>query len=160
MHEGHEQPGPPASPITLGWLERVSLPEWGIRRLRVKCDTGAKTSAIDIEDVTRIDDDHVRFTVVFDRTHPERRRTFEAPIVRITRVKSSTGETTDRYVVSTLLRLGRVEKRIEVSLVSRHRMICRMLLGRTALSPEFVVDSSRKYLVKRPRGSGKSKKEV
>jgi hypothetical protein len=149
----------PHQPIMLGWRELVSLPEWRIRRLRVKCDTGAKTSAMDIEDVARIDDDHVRFTVVFDRSHPERRRTFQAPIVRITRVKSSTGETTDRYVVSTLLRLGPVEKQIEVSLVSRHRMICRMLLGRTALSPEFVVDSSRQYLIRHPRGSGKSKKK-
>jgi len=130
---------------TVGWREYIDLPDWDITGLEVKCDTGARTSAIDVDDVVHLADDRARFTVVFDRAHPERRRTIEADIERMTRVRSSNGAIRERMFVKTLARIGLIEKTIEISLVSRHRMICRMLLGRTALSPEFVVDSSRVY---------------
>lgn len=44
------------------------------------------------------------------------------------------------------MRLGGIEKDIEITLVCRKGMLCRMLLGRTALGSDFVVDASQKYL--------------
>ena len=37
------------TPLTIGWKERVDFPDWGIKRLRVKMDTGARTSALDAQ---------------------------------------------------------------------------------------------------------------
>lgn len=44
------------------------------------------------------------------------------------------------------MKLGGIEKQIEITLVSRKGMLCRMLLGRTAMGGDFVIDTSRKYL--------------
>jgi hypothetical protein len=139
---------------TIGWREYVALPEWGLPYVKAKADTGARTSAIDVANVTAVGENRVRFDIVADRRGEGdgERVTVEAEVVRRTRVKSSFGDAHDRIIVETLLRLGPVEKRIELSLVSRKNMLCRMLLGRKALEPEFVVDSAHRYLFgRRPR---------
>jgi hypothetical protein len=130
----------------IGWTEYVELPDWGIPRLRAKVDTGARTSALHVDDVRRLPGDRVRFDVVLHRKRNDRRVTVEAPILRQTRVRSSTGVYRRRYVVPARIRLGHVDKTIEVSLVARDKMIFRMLLGRSAFSGEFLIDASRQCI--------------
>ena len=89
------------------------------------------------------------------RSSTDTARTSVATVVRRTRVKSSFGARQDRLVVRTRLKLGPIEKTIELSLVSRRDMHCRMLLGRKALEPDILVDSGRRYVHGlRPRGRG------
>lgn len=134
----------------VGWREKVDLPEWGIEGILAKVDTGAKTSAIHVEDIRHHGKDRVTFDVVLSRKNNGRRKTVETKIVRETHIRTSTGQGHDRIVVETLMRLGDVEKRIQLSLVSRPRMLCRMLLGRTALQEDFLVDVSLKHTGARP----------
>jgi hypothetical protein len=70
----------------------------------------------------------------------------EAPIARTARVRSSSGRAEKRFFVETTMHLGGVEKQIEISLASREPMIFRMLLGRTALTHDFVIDPAHRYL--------------
>ena len=126
--------------MTIGWREWVEFPEWGFR-LKAKADTGARSSAIDCAEITELPGGRVRFTVRLDRKD-KKLITLEADIVARKKVRSSTGHPTSRLFVETQLRLAGVEKRIVVSLVSRKRMIHRLLLGREALSNDFIVDSS------------------
>jgi len=156
----------PSKPL-IGRRERVDLPEWGIRGLRAKVDTGARTSAIHVEDIEYLDaagavlaaaptpngrtpapDEAVRarFDVILHRRASDRRVTIEADLVRTSVVRPSHGKAQQRPVVETTLRLGPVARRIQVSLVCRKHMLCRMLLGRTALEG-FLVDASRKYVL-------------
>lgn len=146
----------PEEPIIIGWREYVSLPEWGIERIKAKADTGARSSAIDVGHLEELPGDRVRFDVVVDRKDPGHLVTVEADIVRRTRVKSSFGKTRDRLFVETTLRLGSVEKTIELGLVSRKRMLCRMLIGRKSLQPDFVVDSGHMYRFGRAKRRKKS----
>ena len=37
---------PTAPPLLIGWKERLDFPEWGLKSVRVKIDTGACTSAL------------------------------------------------------------------------------------------------------------------
>lgn len=144
-HESSETPK-----IVIGWKERVELPEWDIGWIIAKADTGARTGAIDVSNLIELPGERVRFDVVLDRStgtdHERTRRTIETAIARRSRVKSSFGASHDRLFVETTLHLGPVRKTVQLGLVSRKNMLCRMLLGRAALAPEFVVDSDRRYV--------------
>jgi hypothetical protein len=128
----------------IGWTENIDLPDWGIRGLRAKVDTGALTSALHAEDIEELPRGRVRFDVILDRRKPDRRVHVRAHICRRGRVRSSTGHYTTRIFVTTRLCLGPNEHVIEISLVNRERMLHRMLLGRSALEGRYLVDASRR----------------
>lgn len=126
--------------MIIGWREWVEFPDWELR-LKAKADTGAKSSAIDCAEISELPGNRVRFTVRLDRKD-KKLITLEETIALRKRVRSSTGHHTDRIFVETTLRLAGIEKKIIVSLVSRKRMIHRLLLGREALGDDFLVNSS------------------
>jgi hypothetical protein len=133
--------------LIVGWNEYVDLPEWGVRRLGAKVDTGARTSALHVDGIELLPRGRIRFDVVVHRTKRDRHVHVRTKIVRRARVKSSNGQFERRYFVKTTLVLGPVEKEIEISLVDRGRMAHRMLLGRTALQGDFIVDVSRRHVL-------------
>ena len=128
---------------TIGWREWASLPDWGIE-IRAKADTGARSSAIDCSSIEELPYNRVRFTIRLSR-ETDCNLTCEAEIAKRKRVRSSTGHGHDRLFVETTLKLGDKEKKILVSLTCRKKMIHRMLLGREALSEDYLVDSSVDY---------------
>ncbi|MBS1713968.1 MAG: ATP-dependent zinc protease [Armatimonadetes bacterium] len=131
---------------TVGWREYVSLPDWGITDLRAKIDTGARTSAIHVEDLDDLGNDRIRFDVVLSRLSRHKRVTVEATAVRRSHVRSSNGDIRERYFVRTVLRIGPIVKTVEVSLVNRDNMNVRMLVGRSALDGSFTVDPELSYV--------------
>lgn len=147
----------PSEKIVIGRREVVRLPDWGVR-LRAKVDTGARTSALDVADVEPLSGGRVRFSIVLKRDRSRRVRV-EAPVARMGRVRPSSGQTQVRYFVETEIRLGDVVKTVELSLVPREGMLCRMLLGRTALARDFLVDPDAVYrlgrLAKQKKGKTK-----
>lgn len=142
---------PPASKIIVGWRESIGLPDWGIPSLRAKIDTGAKTSALDVDQIETLADGQVRFDVVLSNKHRRRKKWITAPVVRTTVVRSSNGGREIRFVVSTTLRLGGLDRLAEFTLVRREGMLCRMLIGRAALAPHYLVDVSQTYLTLPPK---------
>ncbi|MGH0028421.1 MAG: ATP-dependent zinc protease [Myxococcota bacterium] len=145
-------------PIVIGWTEFVDLPEWGVKRLRAKVDTGARTSALHVENIEELPRGFVSFDVVLHRKKRDRRIRIRAKVSRRGRVRSSTGHLTTRLFVETTLRLGPVEKRVEVSLVDREKMIHRMLLGRAAISGPFLVDVDRRMATRARKKKARKKK--
>jgi hypothetical protein len=140
----------------LGWRERVDLPEWGVSRILTKVDTGAMTSSIHVEHLEQVGEDRVRFEVVVARATQRRAEqtiSVETDLVRTAKVRPSTGKLQRRPVVSTLVRIGPIEHRVELSLVSRDKMLCRMLLGRAALTGLALVDPGQTYLLSAARPS-------
>lgn len=146
------------APLVLGWREFIDLPEWGVTRLRAKIDTGARTSAIHVEDLEELPDGRVRFDVIVSEK-PLKTVTVEAEPVRRTTVKPSSGQRQKRLVFRTTMVVGPLEREIELSLVSRESMLNRMLVGRKALPPHVLVNPNRTYRVSRKRTSRKRKKE-
>ena len=135
----------------IGAAERVDFPDWGIERLPARVDTGARSSALHVAKIVELPDERVRFAVVLDRKHRRKRVWVEAAISRRGKVRSSNGRRQERIFVRARLRLGPVEKEIEVSLARRSSMTFRMLLGRSALVPEFIIDPERRYLFRRSK---------
>ena len=134
------------------------MPEWGVTRIRAKIDTGARTSAIHVEDLEELADGRVRFEVIVCEK-PLKTVTVEARPVRRTTVKPSSGHSQKRWVMRTTMVIGTLEQEIELSLVSRESMLNRMLVGRKALPPHVLVNPNRTYRVSRKRIPRKSKKE-
>lgn len=134
--------------LVVGWRERVALPAWGIRSLHAKLDTGARTSALDVAEL-RVEGGQASFVVVVSRRTSARRVAVTAPVARVARVRSSNGATAARYVVRTTLRLGTIDREIEITLVDRGDMIHRMLIGRSALEGLAVMSGAR-YVRSRP----------
>lgn len=135
-----------ANLIRIGWLERVSFPEWGVNKIIAKIDTGAKTSSIHAENITEREDGQIEFDVV---TKINREHTWvhvTCPITRKTTVRSSSGRAQTRYVVTTTIVLGGISKLVEITLNSRKKMLRRMLVGRSTLEGTFVVDASESHL--------------
>lgn len=140
----HAAPRPHS--VTIGWKEVVDLPDWGVHSLVAKSDTGARSSAIDVKNIVDQGNGWVEFDVVLNRRDEQQTLRIAAAITKKTRIRSSNGQTQERFKVKTAIEIGRVRKEVELSLVNRQQMICRVLLGRLALAPEFLVDPGRKYL--------------
>lgn len=137
-------------PLVIGVTEYVDIPEWRILRLRAKIDTGARSSALHVENIRELGSGRVRFDVRLSRSESDRRVTVEARVVRRGHVRPSSGELEARIFVAVRVRIGPVEREIELSLVDRGRMIFRMLIGRRALAHAFLVDPSRRYVLRKP----------
>jgi hypothetical protein len=134
-------------PFVIGYVEHVDIPEWHVARIRAKVDTGARNSALHVENVREVAHDRVRFDVRLHRRNVERRMAVEAPISRRGWVRSSSGVAEWRIFVAVIVRIGPFERRVELSLVDREKMIFRMLLGRSALADKCLVDVGKRYLL-------------
>ncbi len=141
----------PDGALIVGWTEYVALPEWGIRAVRAKMDTGARSSALHVDEIEQLGRGRVAFDVVLDRKKRSRRKRVTARVRRRSRVRSSNGEYETRWFVSTTMRLGPLEREVEFSLVDRSKMIHRVLLGRTALGRVYV-DVAHRNLLGKPAG--------
>ena len=136
--------------LTVGWREWVALPELGLPGVKVKVDTGARTSAIHAFDIVRERDEAGAEQVAFS-VHPLQRdgalvRRCRAPLVDVRRVTDSGGHAEERLFVSTTIEIGPIARRVELTLTERHDMLFRMLLGRTALVPDIRVDPAASFL--------------
>ncbi len=142
-----DEPQPARDLPIIGWRERVAFPDWGVAGVLAKIDTGACLSALHVVDIERLEDDRVAFHVALDRKVSKLSERIEARLRRETTIRSSNGQTQKRYVVHAVMDVGGVRRPIEISLVCRKSMRCRMLLGREALGGAFLVDSERDYLL-------------
>lgn len=159
MNEGETgAEGGGGGPVHVGWKEYLDLPELGIRRLKAKLDTGARTSALHVRSFTVVEtlDDGTEIAEVEiepDRRRPGRIVTSRVRILRHLRVRDSGGHPELRPLIETEISLGPVRKRIRLTLTDRSGMLFRMILGRKALEGDFVVDVARKYLQRPSRRS-------
>jgi len=133
----------------IGWREWIVLPELGIEWIKVKVDTGARSSTLHAIDVERFDRDGapwVRFAVHPYQRDSEQTVRCEAPLVDERHVRSSVGHVQYRPVIAAVVRSGSHAWPIELTLTNRDAMGFRMLLGRQAIRHRFVVDAGRSYL--------------
>ncbi|MFK8067269.1 MAG: 30S ribosomal protein S6--L-glutamate ligase [Gammaproteobacteria bacterium] len=133
------------SKLIIGSEEWCAFPELGIPAIKARVDSGAKTSSIHAFNIQKFRRDGLPW-VSFE-VHPlqNNRRTVircVRPIVDKRTIKSSSGFSETRYVVSTTVKAGDDQWDIELTLANRDSMGYRMLLGREAMNGRVLVDPS------------------
>ena len=137
----------------IGWREWLALPEFDIRRIKAKIDTGARTSALHayfIDPYLKGSQHWIMFGIHPAQHHSEIVVECHAPVKDRRLVSDSGGHKSRRYVIETLIILGRSAVTAELTLTNRDSMKFRMLLGRTALRNHFLIDSQASYLQGKP----------
>lgn len=136
----------------IGWREWLRLPELGIERIKVKVDTGARTSSLHASNI-RFENRGGRKFVLFE-VHPMQKDSHrvvvcEAPLLEWRYVKNSGGKRTLRPVIETIVQLGEDELAVELTLISRDEMGFRMLLGRQAIKSRYLVNPGRSFMLRK-----------
>jgi hypothetical protein len=145
---------PDSSRVVVGWREWVALPQAGVDWVKAKIDTGARSSAIhafDLETLERDGQEWVRFSI-----HPWQRSDEDhvelcLPVLDRREVRSSNGQTEQRYAVALDVTLAGRTITTVMTLSNRDEMGFRMLIGREALERGFLVDSAISYAGGKPR---------
>ena len=133
----------------IGWREQLALPDLGIREVKAKIDTGARSSALHAFDVETFNSNGkrmVRFKVHPYQRDAHRTVTAEAELLDQRQVRNSGGQTQVRPVIETTVELNGDRWSIELTLTNRDVMGFRMLLGRQAVRRRFLVDAGRSFL--------------
>lgn len=139
--------------VTIGWLEKAYLLNYDFA-MRAKMDTGAKNSSIHATDMEYVSVEgkpprsRIRFKTVDTVGNT---RTIEADIIREVYIKKSSLNSESplkeaRLEIELEICLAGVKKKIQVNLTNREGMNYRMLLGRTALEGNFIVDAGHIFI--------------
>lgn len=135
----------------IGRLESIDFPEWNLFNIDAKIDTGAYTSSLHCHHIKLYEEagkEYVKFNLLDPSHETYNDKLFKLPIHRKKVVKSSNGETEERYVVKTTVKIHDNILKAELSLTDRSEMRYPVLIGRKLLNGRFLVDVSRKYLSK------------
>lgn len=133
----------------VGWREELSIPALGVKKIRAKVDTGARTSALHVTDLKLKKRGKTLFA--YFKIHPKQKSKFpiietKSKVIEFRRVTSSNGISSERPVIMVEIVLGQVKTPIELTLVNRDMMGFRMLLGRTAIKGKYYVDPGKSFL--------------
>ena len=129
--------------IVVGSEEWCALPQLNIPAIKVRVDSGAKTSALHAVGITPFTKDNeawVRFEVHPLQNDGKTTIYCEAPIVDRRKVKSSSGLSETRYVIRSVISMAETTWEVELTLTNRDSMGYRMLLGRQAMAGKILVD--------------------
>ncbi len=133
----------PQAPNIIGAFERVSFPQFNIKGIRAKIDTGAYTGALHCTKVSveQTSDGKVLHFAPFDRPDSEKITTnFYA-----SHVKSSGGLRQKRYYINTEVVINDVSYPIRLTLADRSEMKWPVLIGRRFVrANNLLIDVNRK----------------
>jgi len=128
----------------LGWIENVRIFPGEIE-LSAKLDTGAdhcSLHASNIEYFNQGDDRYVRFTI---RNRQGDEATLERKVHRYASIRRVEGGQHHRPVIQLFLCLGNRLMKVDVNLADRSQLAYPMLIGRSFLAGNIVVNSAKTY---------------
>jgi len=139
---------------TAGWCEWLALPDFNIREIEAKIDTGTETSVLHASSIDPMRQHGalwLRFGIepLPDRT--DIRAIGFAPVKERRLIKDAEGYDEICFVIETTACLGEHCQTIELAITNRDAMKFRMVLGRSALqSLNVLVDPNNRYLFGQP----------
>lgn len=130
----------------LGRADKVDFLELGLSNIKVKMDTGAYTSSIHcskIQENTDNGEPVIEFQLLDDSFPEPHDKVHCFKDFRKKDIKSSCGTVQSRYIIKTTVVVFGQTLPIELSLTERWEMKYPILIGRSFLNKNFMVDTSK-----------------
>ncbi len=129
------------SRLTIGRSDRATFPEFELKFISIKVDSGAYTSAIHCCQIKLAPNDKLQ-VIFLDENDPNYTgKVFEFEEFKTKDVRSSNGSVENRFIISTTIRLFETLFDIDLSLTFRGDMSYPVLLGRKFLSDNgFIIN--------------------
>lgn len=130
----------------IGRREFVSIPQLGIEKWEAKIDTGAYTSSLHCENINLCDENGkpvLYFSIASPNPAAGDLRQFRFEEFTEKKIRNSFGEMEQRFVIRTVVHIGRKKIRSSISLSNRDLMRYPLLIGRRLISGKFLVDVDR-----------------
>src|SRR5688572_25641626 len=140
-------------PTVMGWREWIAFPELGIKRVKAKVDTGARSSSLHAEHIELFQmrgQMGVRFLVLPLQRSRSKAVQCQAVLHDERYIKSSNGSRELRPVIRTTISWGGEAWEVDLTLTSRDLMGFRMLLGREAVRRRHLVDPGPSFIGGKP----------
>ncbi len=131
---------------TIGRIEWVTLPSYNLR-LEARVDTGARKCSlhsVNEREVRVGGENFVEFTTL-DNGGKEIR--LKSRVFRKIRIRSTSGESTNRYVIREKVTLGKLTREVYINLNDRSALKYKFLVGRNFLRGNFIVDVSHSHML-------------
>lgn len=120
----------------IGRREFVAFPLLRIDKVEAKIDTGAYTCAIHCNDIVlkTINEKQILTFRLFNNT------IYQIDEFTRKKIKNSFGEMEERYIIKTLISIGKKRIKTTISLSDRGNMRYPVLIGRRLLKGKFIID--------------------
>lgn len=131
---------------TIGKIDFIDLPEFGMVNVPAKIDTGANRSSIHCSDIKHESIDGIESIFFEIPMINGETNTFHSNDFFKKKIRSSSGHVENRYIIKTDVILFGKTIKTSFSLTDRTEMKFPILLGRKLLASRFVVDVSQENL--------------
>jgi hypothetical protein len=148
--------------LIVGWREWISIPDLGIKSIKAKMDTGARTSALHtyfIEPTGSSEKPLVRFGVHPSQKSDKNGIICTADVIDQRRIVDSGGHPELRYIIRTSIVVGGEKWPVDLSLTNRANMRFRLLIGRSAISEKLIIDPHHSFTLGKPFKSKRNKNQ-
>jgi hypothetical protein len=137
----------------IGRWELIDLPEWNLFDVPAKTDTGAYSCSIHCDHIRMVKTaggiESIEFEIPRSNDSEAGAIVYRTSNFRIKKVTNSFGQTEERFIVRTLIRLYGEYIETDFSLSNRKNLRFPVLLGRKLLKRRFLVDVDKRNLSKK-----------
>jgi len=127
--------------IIIGRREYIDFPDLKLVGIIAKIDTGAYTTALHCHDIKEYNG--VLYFKLLDPSHPEyNKQEYAFKEYKKKGIKNSFGEVEERFIIKTVIKIGKKRIKALISLSDRGNMRYPVLIGRKLLKNRFIVDVS------------------
>jgi len=129
--------------IIIGRKETIDLPEWGIKAINAKVDTGAYNCSIHASSAEEVEVENKKMLEVILLDPVDKGYTGEKIYIshyKVKKVKNSFGQIEKRFLIHTSINLGNHTFQVAFTLSDRAKMKNAVLIGRKILKGRFLVD--------------------
>lgn len=130
----------------VGWIEKAKLSSEGIELL-AKIDSGADNSSLHYVNKEYFEKDGERWVHLKITDDKNKSYILDRKIIRIAKIKRHDGKFQIRDVIELEICLGKIYKNAEVNLENRAGLQYQLLIGRSFLKNDFLIDPSQKNIV-------------